>query len=114
MGGYRRRLGARGEELARRSYEDAGYEVLASNWRCDEGELDLICRSGSVLVVCEVKARSSSAYGSPAEAVSAAKQRRIHRLAARWLREHDVHWSELRFDVAEVRGNQVEVLEEAF
>lgn len=110
----RRRLGTAGEDLAEVWYRGEGYEVLARNWRCPEGELDLVCRLGGTVVVCEVKARRSARFGSPAEAVTPAKQRRVRRLGARWLREHGVRCQEVRFDVAAVAGHQVTVLEGAF
>lgn len=114
MTGYRRRLGDLGEDLAAAWYVRAGYRVLDRNWRCDEGEIDLVCRRGSTVVVCEVKTRRSSAFGSPAEAVTATKRLRLRRLAARWLREHGSRYAEVRFDVASVRSGEVEVLEGAW
>ena len=110
----RRALGARGEALAARWYEERGYTVLDRNWRCREGELDLVLARGRTLVFCEVKARTSNAYGTPAEAVTRTKQRRIRRLAVRWLDERDVRSRSLRFDVACVVGRSVEVIESAF
>ncbi len=106
---YRRRLGALGEAMAADWYEAAGYRVLARNWRCAHGEIDLVCRLGGTVVICEVKARRSSAYGSPSEAVTPAKRRRLRRLAALWLREQGVRCREVRFDVAAVTGGRVEV-----
>lgn len=106
----RRRLGARGEELAASRYADEGFQVLDRNWRCRIGEIDLVLQKGSTLVVCEVKTRSTLAYGSPAEAVTALKRARLRRLAARWLAEHDVHPATVRFDVACVLGEDVEIL----
>lgn len=110
----RRRLGTAGEDLAAGWYRAAGYEVLDRNWRCPEGELDLVCRLGGTVVVCEVKARRSARFGTPAEAVTPAKQRRVRRLGARWLREHGIRCREVRFDVAAVTGGRVAVLEGAF
>lgn len=106
----RRVLGARGEELAAAWYASAGYRVLDRNWRCAEGEIDLVCRMGATLVVCEVKTRTSDAFGGPAEAVGPAKRRRLRRLAARWLATNDVSCGEVRFDVAAVRGEAVDVI----
>lgn len=112
----RQRLGATGEERAAYWYHRRGYEIVARNWRCREGELDLICARDDVLVVCEVKTRSSLAYGHPAEAVTAAKQRRIRGLARRWLAETDrrPRPRAVRFDVAAVLPDRVEVIEAAF
>jgi putative endonuclease len=110
----RRALGARGEALAARWYEAHGYTVVARNWRCREGELDLVLARDGTVVFCEVKARSSSAYGSPAEAVTRTKQLRLRRLAMRWLDEQEARPARLRFDVAAVLGSRVEVIEAAF
>lgn len=107
-------LGRRGEDLAAAWYAARGYDVVARNWRCPEGELDLVCRHGADVVFCEVKTRSSGAFGPPQSAVTPAKRRRIRRLAARWLRVTGTHCSMVRFDVAAVRGDQVEVLEDAW
>ncbi len=110
----RRALGARGETLAVRWYEANGFTVLDRNWRCRSGELDVVVRRGDTIVFVEVKTRSSDAYGSPASAVTPAKQRRIRALAVAWLRAHDEHGAHLRFDVAAVVGNRVDVIEAAF
>lgn len=110
----RRALGAHGEALAARWYERHGYEVLARNWRCREGEIDLVVRRGTVIAVCEVKARSTAAFGSPAEAVTRTKQQRIRRVAMRWLEETGTR-GRVRFDVACVLGGRLdEVIEGAF
>ncbi|MGH9107926.1 MAG: YraN family protein [Acidimicrobiales bacterium] len=114
VAGRRRRLGAAGEELVARWYEAAGYQILDRNWRCAEGELDLVCRRGPTVAVVEVKTRSSTAYGPPASAVTRAKQRRIRRLAARWLRQNAVRCHTVRFDVASVMGGRVDVVAGAF
>jgi putative endonuclease len=92
-------LGAYGEALAARHLTDQGMVLLDRNWRCDLGEVDLVLRDGAVLVVCEVKTRSSLAYGSPLEAVTEQKAARLRRLAARWLAEHDVRPQEVRIDL---------------
>jgi putative endonuclease len=110
----RRSLGAHGEGLAAQWYEARGYRVVVRNWRCREGELDLVLARGSVVVFCEVKTRRSNAYGSPAEAVTPAKQARLRRLAVRWLHDTGTRAGTLRFDVAGVIGDRVEVIEAAF
>ncbi len=92
-------LGKYGEDLAVQYLESQGLVVMARNWRCSLGELDVIAREGSRLVICEVKTRRSDAYGSPFEAVSPRKVRRLRRLAIRWLEEQQVHVPEIRFDV---------------
>jgi putative endonuclease len=88
--------------------------VLARNWRCPSGEIDLIVEGAGVVVVVEVKARASDAYGGALAAVGRVKQRRLRALAATWLDERGEHWPEVRFDVVAVTGVQVEVIEAAF
>ena len=88
--------------------------MLARNWRCRDGELDLVVARGRTVVFCEVKARSSVAFGAPVEAVGRSKQARIRRLAAQWLSSARVPAGELRFDVASVLAGDVEVIEAAF
>jgi putative endonuclease len=92
-------LGRRGEEAAARHLTGMGWQILDRNWRCPEGELDIVARDGAELVVCEVKTRSSTAYGTPAEAVTPAKAARLRRLAARWLVAHAVGGVAVRIDV---------------
>jgi putative endonuclease len=110
----RRELGAQGEEAVAGWYESSGYEVLARNWRCPQGEMDLVLRRGDLIVFCEVKTRSTSAFGAPVEAVTRAKQLRLRRVATRWLEQDSPHGAQLRFDVASVLGGVVEVVEGAF
>src|SRR5947207_13528877 len=111
----RRALGATGEELAAGWYVRNGYELVVRNWRCRDGEIDLILRRGRKFVFCEVKARTSTAFGAPVEAVTRAKQTRLRHLAARWIEdEAPVRPREIRFDVASVLAGQIEVLEGAF
>src|SRR5215471_17047424 len=128
MATERRATGDAGEALAARWYEARGYVVLDRNWRCREGELDLvlsrpaaaILSSPGVVVFCEVKTRRSARFGQPFEAVTVAKQQRIRGLALRWLADHPDHRAgQLRFDVASVRVDAagdaaITVIEAAF
>jgi putative endonuclease len=111
-----RSTGQEGEDRAAAWYEANGYEVVARNWRCAYGEVDLICRRGSVLVICEVKARTSDRFGTPAEAVTRERQRRLRRTGADFAARGSAgaRWTVIRFDVAEVRGSCVSVIEAAF
>lgn len=95
-------LGKRGEDVAAEYLAGTGLVVLSRNWRCREGEVDLIATDGERVVVCEVKTRSATGYGEPAEGVTPAKAARIRRIAAEWLRAHRVGWCEIRFDVVAV------------
>ena len=99
-------------------YRAKGFEILASNWRCSIGELDLVLRQGGLLVFCEVKTRRGSAFGAPFEAVHQAKRRKLRALAQAFLSSHSGAES-VRFDVASVTvpaggRPQVYVFEEAF
>jgi putative endonuclease len=95
-------LGDHGERIAAAFLTDVGLHVLDRNWRCREGELDLVARDGDALVFCEVKTRRGTGYGHPVEAVTADKRRRLRVLAQRWLAAHDEHAPDLRFDVVGV------------
>jgi putative endonuclease len=106
--------GAAGEDRAAAWYGTAGYRILARNWRCADGEIDLIATDGATLVFCEVKARATDAFGAPAEAVTAAKQARLRRLASRWLHESGHRPRDVRFDVAAILGDDLEIIEDAF
>ncbi len=92
-------LGAYGEAVAARHLMDQGMILLDRNWRCELGEIDLVLRDGRVLVVCEVKTRRSTAFGSPLEGVTEQKAARNRRLAARWLTAHDIRPAEVRIDL---------------
>lgn len=98
----RQALGAYGESVAARHLVAQGLVLLDRNWRCDEGEVDLVLREGRVLVVCEVKTRSSLACGTPHEAVGPDKLARLQRLAERWARERGLAPPETRVDVVAV------------
>ncbi|NYD42415.1 YraN family protein [Nocardioides panaciterrulae] len=98
----RQALGQYGERLAARHLCAQGMVLLDRNWRCDEGEIDLVLREGDVLVVCEVKTRSSVDRGTPHEAVDDAKLERLHRLAGRWALAHDVTPPDVRVDLVAI------------
>jgi putative endonuclease len=99
---HRAELGSYGERVAVRALTDAGLSVLDRNWRCRDGELDVVARDGDALVFCEVKTRTGTGFGHPAEAVTPAKRRRLRLLARAWLAAHDHHAPDLRFDVVGV------------
>lgn len=98
-------VGRFGEDVAVDVVQRAGMQLLDRNWRCRDGELDIIARDGDALVFVEVKTRSSLACGVPAAAVDRRKVVRLRRLAVRWMAEHrDVEhfWGTVRFDVIAV------------
>lgn len=92
-------LGAYGETLAARHLTGQGMVLLDRNWRCEAGEIDLVLRDGDVLVVCEVKTRSSVRCGTPHEAVTDIKVARLRRLAVRWVEERGVAVRDIRIDL---------------
>jgi len=95
-------LGRRGEDIAAAHLRKLGFVVLSRNWRCRQGELDLVATDGRTLVVCEVKTRTRESFGDPAEAVTEEKIARIRRLTGQWLSTHRVGWCAVRFDVIAV------------
>lgn len=98
----RRRLGALGEDLVARYLLDLGLTILDRNWRCGDGEVDLVALDGGCLVVCEVKTRRSLDFGDPVESVTPPKVRRLRRLAVAWLAAHDLRPAAVRIDVVGV------------
>lgn len=110
----RRQRGVAGEDVAAAWYLSQGYELLARNWRCRNGELDLILRRGAEVVFCEVKSRATTAFGAPQEAVTHDKRQRIRHLAARWIEDSRIRPAQIRFDVAAVLDDQLEIIEGAF
>jgi len=110
----RRALGIAGEDAAAAWYLANGYEVVARNWTCRDGELDLVVRRQRVIVFCEVKTRATNVFGSPAEAVNHLKRQKLRVLAAKWLEDSPVRPREIRFDVVSIVGDAVEVIEGAF
>jgi putative endonuclease len=117
---HRRALGVAGEDAVAEWYTRAGYIVVDRNWRCREGEIDLVVARDRTIVFCEVKTRRGAAYGAPFEAVTVTKQRRLRTLALKWLAAHPARRAPtLRFDVASVlaaRGREpaIDVIEGAF
>ncbi len=95
-------LGAYGERVAARHLVESGMVLLDRNWRCDEGEVDLVLRDGSALVVCEVKTRTSTAHGHPHEAITDDKLARLMRLGERWADAHQLRPPETRVDLVAV------------
>ncbi len=95
-------LGARGERLAEAALRGSGYLILDRNWRCPQGEIDLVARDGDETVFVEVKTRSSVRFGHPLEAITARKLARLRRLAAAWCAAHPGDHDRVRIDAVAV------------
>jgi putative endonuclease len=111
--------GRSGETATETGYVRRGFRVVARNWKCGIGELDLVLRRGDLLVFCEVKTRRGSRFGPGFEAVDARKRRKLRALAETFLRHHAFGPVAVRFDVSSVRlradgSAVVEVFEDAF
>jgi putative endonuclease len=101
-------LGRRGEDAAARYLEARGMTLIERNWRCRAGEIDIVALDGRVVVFCEVKTRRGERCGSADEAVDARKQRRLARVARRYLARNGLEEVTCRFDVVSVaaRGHR--------
>jgi putative endonuclease len=105
MGRQNLDTGRWGEELAVRHLESQGFTIVARNWRCSIGEIDIVALTQHAVVVCEVKTRRTDDFGSPLAAVTPRKVRRLRALAGEWLRAHDQHAREVRIDVIGILHN---------
>lgn len=93
-------MGDYGERMARRYLAEAGLTILATNWRCSDGEIDIVAQDGSCLVVVEVKTRRQVTFGTPVEQVTWDKLARLRRLTGRWLADHpESRFEDVRIDV---------------
>jgi putative endonuclease len=112
-------LGRRGEQVAADYFTSAGLAIVDRNWRCAQGEIDLVVREGEELVFVEVKTRSGLGYGHPLEAITTQKLARLRRLAAAWCEAHPGHVERIRIDAVAViaprsGGVQLEHLRRVF
>jgi len=113
-------VGLRGEDAAAALYRRRGYRVVARNWRCGIGELDLVVARGELLVFCEVKARGGPGFGGGFVAVTERKQRKVRAVAEAFLLATGARPQRTRFDVASVlvagarASPSVELFEDAF
>ena len=98
-----RSIGRYGEDLAARYLQAQGLALIDRNWRGRNGEIDLVALHDGVLVVCEVKTRTTEAFGGPIEAITPTKLQRLRELASEWLTAHDLPVEGLRIDVVGVR-----------
>ena len=95
-------LGKRGEDLAAAYLSEAGFAIVERNWRCPQGEIDIVARDGDETVFVEVKTRSSVAFGHPLEAITAIKLARLRRLAVAWCDANSPVRQRIRIDALSV------------
>ncbi|MGN0334850.1 MAG: YraN family protein [Lachnospiraceae bacterium] len=109
-----RKVGEIYELLAVRKLEECGYEILEKNFRCRQGEIDVIAKHRETLVFIEVKYRKNASRGYAAEAVTFRKQNKICRTADYYLNTHFRHIPMCRFDVVAIDGEKITIYENAF
>lgn len=104
-------VGTWGEEYAREWLQRQGWQILSQNWRCPDGEVDIVAQRDGELVFFEVKTRRSIRFGHPVEAVTAPKIARMRRVAGQWLFSHPAVRGRIRLDLIAIlrRGPDVEL-----
>jgi putative endonuclease len=95
-------LGRWGEDVAARHLTALGYEIVARNWRCEAGEVDIVARDGETWVFVEVRTRRGRRFGTPEESITGAKQARLIEVAGAYLAEHDLGDVDWRVDVVAI------------
>jgi putative endonuclease len=103
-------LGRSGEDRAVLYLQERGYRLIDRNWRCAQGEIDVIVQRGNETVFVEVKTRSTLAYGHPFEAITPIKLARLKRLAASWCAQADRQVNRVRLDAVAVIGTDDDVV----
>lgn len=110
----KRKIGTEKEQLAGAYLEERGYEVIEYNYRCKQGEIDIVAKDEEYLVFCEVKYRSGAKNGTPFEAVDYKKQKTISRCALFYITEKRLGEIPCRFDVVGVTDKEITVVKNAF
>ena len=100
----RREIGILGETLARNFLENRGYDIQETNYRCPEGEIDIIARDKDVLVFVEVRAKTGSEFGCPEESITPVKMSRLRAVSAYYLQTHNDLPESLRIDAVDTIG----------
>jgi putative endonuclease len=109
-GDYKQQLGRRGEEIATSYLQQQGYAILARNWKCPIGEIDIVAREGETLAFVEVRTRRGHRFGTPEESVTPAKQAKLVELAQTYLQEMGLTDTDWRIDVVAIQmGGRGEV-----
>ena len=106
--------GSQGEAIAQKFLKDQGYKILATNFTCKIGEIDIIAQQKKTIVFVEVKTKSNLDFGYPREMVNVTKQNKIRRVAEYYLLKTNKTDCECRFDVIEVLDGKVEHLKACF
>lgn len=114
MGREKLDTGACGEDRAARALRERGYRVVERNFRCRQGELDVVAFDGGTLVFVEVRARRDASHGGARFAFGAAKQRQVARVAAAYVSIRRPRFDRCRFDVVAVTGDELEIIQDAF
>ncbi len=96
---HKNETGRYGEKLAAQYLLKKGYQIVAANWRCALGEIDLIARQADTLVFVEVRTRRASSTAAAFESIIARKQKRLHRLAEAYLAQQGLYESAWRIDL---------------
>ena len=110
----RQDVGARGEKLAADLLKKRGYKIVQKNFRCREGEIDIIAQKGECLVFVEVRTKKNTAFGTPEESVTLSKREKLISLANAYIQAYDKPPQSRRIDVVAVeltRDNRVSRLE---
>ena len=115
----RKKLGDTGEKLARNFLKDKGYRILETNFRCHHGEIDIITQKRGCMIFIEVRTKSSSAFGTPEESITATKSERLVSTALSYLKTHANSPVEWRIDFVAIelnregKVNRIELVENA-
>jgi len=111
----KRKLGSAEESVAVSFLENAGYEIIERNFRCRQGEIDIIAADGDILCFVEVKFRSNDYAGSPGEAINLRKQQTIYRVAEYYLYKKGISYdAPCRFDAVVIIGDDITLIKDAF
>lgn len=110
----KRAYGNEAEELAVNYLKQNGYKIIARNYACKTGEIDIIAQKGGCLVFAEVKARATQAFGGPVDAVTPAKQKKVANTAMCYIKEKNPKFDSLMFDIIAVLDGKAQHIQNAF
>jgi len=114
MSNERINLGKRGENISVEFLKKQGYKIMARNYRCSLGEIDIVAKDKNVLCFVEVKTRKTKEYGLPEQAIDWHKQKKLAKVALTYLKEKKIYRQDLRFDVVSVYPDHIELIKDAF